>query len=561
MTTSDQREASLEDQLRECEELCAREGFTVVARETDFGMSGESKERPGYQRVLQAIERGDAEVIVAHELSRLWRSPAEQAVQLEQFEFRGRHVVTSDFDNRRSGSEFLAAVKGAQSKSELRQLASRVHRTHKGLALAGRSTGGRTYGYKSEPILDSRRTDAYGRPLVIGATRVIDPAAAEVVRRIFTIYADGMSPRRIAAQLNHEGVPSPGAAWQRKTRRTDAKWLASAIHGDPKRNSGILNCTTYVGRVTWNLRQMKKRPGTSKRVAFKRTAADVIVREEPSLRIISDELWQRVKDRQAKQAHELGQRVIGGLRKHRPGGGRPSKYMLSGLLKCEACRAGFVLSNGTRYQCASHTNGGDDACDISLSVPRDRVERVILDFTKAELPRIIEDIERRYREPHLSVDHSPRIAELQQESERLVAAISKMGGSDALTRKLAAVESELARLKAASMSAVQPAYITSREPMARRVERMLDRLAKGGEVAQIALRELFPAGFMLCPDPNGGRYLWVHTQTASPDVAALLDADGNLPPQHWPRVYNGATGEVGNSMVAGAGFEPATFGL
>jgi hypothetical protein len=47
---------------------------------------------------------------------------------------------------------------------------------------------------------------------------------------------------------------------------------------------------------------------------------------------------ERVKDRQAKQARELGVRVIGGLRKHRPGGGRPSKYLLSGLLKCDACR-------------------------------------------------------------------------------------------------------------------------------------------------------------------------------------------------------------------------------
>jgi hypothetical protein len=36
---------------------------------------------------------------------------------------------------------------------------------------------------------------------------------------------------------------------------------------------------------------MKKRPRTSKRVAMMGTAADQIVREEPTLRIISDELW------------------------------------------------------------------------------------------------------------------------------------------------------------------------------------------------------------------------------------------------------------------------------
>jgi hypothetical protein len=63
--------------------------------------------------------------------------------------------------------------------------------------------------------------------------------------------------------------------------RTDAKWLASAIHGDPKRDSGILNNPLYIGRLVWNRR----------RVAMMRTAADQIVREEPTLRIISDELW------------------------------------------------------------------------------------------------------------------------------------------------------------------------------------------------------------------------------------------------------------------------------
>jgi site-specific DNA recombinase len=211
-------------------------------------MSGESAERPGYQRVLRAVERGEADVVVAHELSRLWRSQAEQYTQVEQFEFRGRHVVTCDgADTRRDGFEFLFAVKGAQAKTETKRIATRVHRSHKGNALSGRSTGGRTYGYKSDPIYDAARKDPYGRPEIIGATRVIDPAAADIVRRIFTMYADGVSPRGIAARLNAEGITSPGAAWRRKTRRTDAKWLASAIHGDPKRDSGILNNPLYNG--------------------------------------------------------------------------------------------------------------------------------------------------------------------------------------------------------------------------------------------------------------------------------------------------------------------------
>src|ERR1035441_3450043 len=141
-----------------------------MGRETDHGISGESTDRPSYQRVLKAIERGDADVVVAHELTRLWRSQAEQYTQVEQFEFRGRHVVTCDgVDTRRDGYEFMFAVKGAQAKTETKRIATRVHRTHKGLVLAGRSTGGRTYGYSSEPIYDASRKDAYGRLEIVGA--------------------------------------------------------------------------------------------------------------------------------------------------------------------------------------------------------------------------------------------------------------------------------------------------------------------------------------------------------------------------------------------------------
>ena len=392
-----------------------------------------------------------------------------------------------------------------------------------------------------------------------------DAEAAEVVRKIFTWYADGTSPRGIADRLNAAGIPSPGAQWRRKTRRTDAKWLASAIHGDPKRGSGILNNSLYIGQLVWNRRQMKKRPRTSRRVAIMRTAADQIVREEPTLRIIDDALWERVKTRQAKQSHELGQRVIGGLRKHRPGGGRPSKYLLSGLLKCDACHAGFVLSNGARYQCASHTNGGSSACSVSLSLLKDRAEQIILDFTERELPGILASVEARYRQPDGPVDHSAEIRELEKQQARLASAIKLGGELKVLVGELKATGAKIARLQAQSVLPATPAHIIAREPLERRLARTLAQLKQGGETAQGVLREVFPAGFWLYPDPDGRRYLWAVTQTAAAaDWQNHVEADGHLPAQYRARVYN-ANGrpeeKVGNSMVAGAGFEPATFGL
>ena len=110
-------------------------------------------------------------------------------------------------------------------------------------AACGYFAGGRSFGYSSEPVDASDPKTKY--------VKVFDPDQAQVVVRVFEMYASGMSPRRIAAQLNNEGVPSPGASWSRQQRRKKG-WVQSAIAGDAKHGIGILNNELYVGRMVWN---------------------------------------------------------------------------------------------------------------------------------------------------------------------------------------------------------------------------------------------------------------------------------------------------------------------
>ena len=87
-------------------------------------------------------------MIVAHELSRLWRSESEMHAIKEELEYLNVHVVTDDgIDTPIVGMDVLIAVKGVMAKQELRQIAHRTHRALKGLALDGRSAGGKCYGY------------------------------------------------------------------------------------------------------------------------------------------------------------------------------------------------------------------------------------------------------------------------------------------------------------------------------------------------------------------------------------------------------------------------------
>ena len=205
-STDKQSDSSIDDQLRECRKIVERHEFNVVAEFSDKALSGGTANRPDYQNMLVAARAGQFDVIVAEDMSRLWRNLAEQAPRLAELQDLGIYVVTYDLDSRQDSAGILGAINGAMSENYRREIGRRTRRGLEGLAQAKKPTGGRPYGYiaATDPPSDERE---------------IDPEQALIVVRIFQMYADGMSPRAIAEQLNVERVPSPGSYWNRKTRR------------------------------------------------------------------------------------------------------------------------------------------------------------------------------------------------------------------------------------------------------------------------------------------------------------------------------------------------------
>jgi hypothetical protein len=121
------------------------------------------------------------------------------------------------------------------------------------------------------------------------------------------MFAEGHSPRTIAAQLNEEAIPSLGASWNRTERRRDRKWLASTIRGDIHRGTGIVNNRRYLGVVSWGRSEWKRSAADSKkRRQHLLAAGSAHERLEERLRIVSDELWQRAKTRQGYLTERSG---------------------------------------------------------------------------------------------------------------------------------------------------------------------------------------------------------------------------------------------------------------
>ena len=90
----------------------------------------------------------------------------------------------------------------------------------------------------------------------------------------------------------------------------------------------------------------------------------------PELRIIRDDLWDRVKRRQQSLSFAIQRDDAGNAlnRAHR------RKFLLSGLLKCGCCGGGFTIVAEDRYGCATHRNKG--TCANSASILGKRSKRV-----------------------------------------------------------------------------------------------------------------------------------------------------------------------------------------
>ena len=124
--------------------------------------------------------------MVAEALDRLSRDQEDVAGLFKHLRYAGVKLVTLAEGEI---SELHVGLKGTMNALFLKELGKKTHRGLKGKALAGKSAGGITYGYKAAASFA-----ANGEP--IRGEREIDPVQAAVVRRIFEDYAKGISPRK-----------------------------------------------------------------------------------------------------------------------------------------------------------------------------------------------------------------------------------------------------------------------------------------------------------------------------------------------------------------------------
>ncbi len=270
--------SSLDDQERLCRALAERNCWDVVAVYQDAAVSGAFKDRKGYLALISNAIAGKFDLVVAESLDRLNRDLEETARLYKRLRFVnvGIHTVSEG-----PVSEVHVSISGLIGELYLKSLAEKTRRGVEGRVLAGKSGGGRSFGY--DVIV---ATDTAGKPAT--GERRINPEQADVVREIFRRFASGEGPRSIARSLNDRKVPGPRGR----------PWGDTTIRGHAKKGTGILNNELYRGQQVWGRQRYVKDPATGRRVARLNPAGSEIATSVPHLRIVDDDLWAAVKVRQ-----------------------------------------------------------------------------------------------------------------------------------------------------------------------------------------------------------------------------------------------------------------------
>lgn len=359
-STQMQREASIEDQVRVCEDHAHREGLSILGVYSDMAISGATLLRPGLQGMLEHAAQGQIDLVLAEALDRLSRDQADIATLYKTLSFHGVRIRTLAEGEI---NELHIGLKGTMNQLFLKDLAAKTRRGLRGRVEAGKSGGGNSYGYDVV-----RRLGPDGQPVT--GERTINDDQASIIRRIFREFADGVSPKAIARRLNAESIPGPrGSAWR-----------DTAIRGHRTRGTGLINNELYIGRLVWNRLRYLKDPETGRRISRQNPPDQWITTDVPDLRIVSDELWQRVKVRQGEITDTPRVQAIKASRFWEK---KRSTHLLTGLLRCGACGGGFAAVGKDYLACSAARKLG--TCDQTRSYRRTHLEDVVLTLLRERL--------------------------------------------------------------------------------------------------------------------------------------------------------------------------------
>ena len=557
------RTSSVDDQQLFARNYAAQHNLEFVQFFGDDGITGATMERPGLQAALAALKAGEAEILIIEDVDRLGRDQEHLSYMRKLFSV---YQVTVHTVAAGRLDDLVFSFKGIIGEQQRLRIAYTTRRGLKAKAGRGGATGGKTLGYVREVTgLDTqgRQTDRLA----------VCPEEAELVRRIFKLYAEGRSLKAICQILNDEGTPSPRA--RENGKYSGGIWNPSTLSGNVEFGEGILNNQTYIGRRIFNRRRWVEIPnemrGFSRRPRLN-PESEWIVNDVPELRIIDQNMWDRVKARQVEARAALNANF-----KHTGNalsGAKRPQHLLSGLVRCGVCGEAYV-STGGRWRCKNTLRKN---CDNGSISSKDLEQRALAGLRDRLLEPEIVGRFAHHLQSELSAQHQASgkrqgeiEAELLEIRDKVAKILQRIEDDDdaprTLTNRLKELEVaeeqlEQERITLSTRTVVRlPANY---EAVYRTAIAELEAHLKSGDAApsREAIRALIDRVVVHAGDSRGGklRRLELHG-----DLYRMLQfseeaADDGTQKRKQPQATDAEAVSV-TPVVAGVGFEPTTFRL
>ena len=327
-----QRESnSISNQKAMLEEFAARQGFTNLVHFTDDGISGTCFDRPGFLAMMKEVEAGNVEYLCIKDMSRMGRDYLKVGQIMEILRQRGvRLIAINDGVDSARGDDDFTPFRNIMNEYYARDTSRKIRSTFQSKGKSGKHlTGTVIYGY-----LWNEARDQW----------LVDPEAADVVKRIFAMTIEGYGPYQIASKLKEEKILIPSAYLaqhgegvnKNKTFKDVYGWGSSTI-------CNILEKREYLGH-TINFKTRKH---------FKDKKSHYVPEDEWT---IFENTHEAIID---QQTFDLVQKIRGNVRRYPDGWGEAAP--LTGLLYCADCGGKMYVhrtNNGKRisqYTCSQYT--------------------------------------------------------------------------------------------------------------------------------------------------------------------------------------------------------------
>ena len=352
----DSESNSIQNQRKILQKAAKDKGYTDTIFFVDDGITGTTMKRPGFQKMLTAIEAGYISAVFVKDLSRLGRNYIEVGKLTEEFFplHDIRLVAVSDGVDSDEGEDDFTPFKNVMNEYYAKDISKKRRIVNKMKGNAGVPLSPPPYGYIKNP--DDPRF------------WVVEPEAAEVVRRIYRMALEGYGLAETAAQLAADGVVNPTYYWRsRGTSRGGSKSTVEPTKWGHTTVKKILTLQEYCGDVI-NFKSYSKSYKMKKRIENPEENRAIFLNVNEA--IIDRQTWEKV------QALQKGTR-----RKKPTVTQEPSVF--SGLLKCPECggNLNFHFNQNNHdikfFSCQNH-NSGYRKCSKTHYIRLDFLEQVVL---------------------------------------------------------------------------------------------------------------------------------------------------------------------------------------